>query len=140
MIKSIYPVICSKDVARARDFYAALFDMVVVYDADFYVQLQASQDTQTQLGIVEAGHASIPEGFRVAPKGVLASFEVADVAAYHARAEAMGLRIVLGLRDEAFGQRHFIAVDPDGLLVDVIEPIAFAADQSAFIKSERAHC
>jgi hypothetical protein len=31
--------------------------------------------------------------------------------------------VVLSLRSEAFGQRHFIAVDPDGTLVDVITPI-----------------
>jgi ribonucleotide monophosphatase NagD (HAD superfamily) len=27
------------------------------------------------------------------------------------------------LRDEAFGQRHFITCDPNGVLIDVIKPI-----------------
>lgn len=30
---------------------------------------------------------------------------------------------MLPLRSEAFGQRHFIAAGPDGVLVDVITPI-----------------
>jgi hypothetical protein len=30
----------------------------------------------------------------------------------------------LGLRSEEFCQRHFIVADPDGVLIDVITPIA----------------
>ena len=33
------------------------------------------------------------------------------------------MTIVQALRDEVFGQRHFIAADPNGILVDVITPI-----------------
>jgi hypothetical protein len=32
--------------------------------------------------------------------------------------------VQLVLRDEAFGQRHFIVRDPNGVLIDVIQPIA----------------
>jgi uncharacterized glyoxalase superfamily protein PhnB len=38
-----------------------------------------------------------------------------------------GLPVAQELRDEEFGQRHFIVVDPDGLLVDVVEQL-FIAD------------
>ena len=55
--------------------------------------------------------------------GVLLNFEVADVDAEYARAQQTGLKIVLPLRDEDFGQRHFIAQGPEGLLIDVITPI-----------------
>ena len=34
----------------------------------------------------------------------------------------------LEIRSEDFGQRHFIVADPDGVLIDVITPIAPAAD------------
>lgn len=49
------------------------------------------------------------------------SFEVADATAVHERAVLLGVTIAQELRDEQFGQRHFMAVDPDGLLVDVVE-------------------
>ena len=39
------------------------------------------------------------------------------------RLVAAGLPILRSLRDEAFGQRHFITADPNGVLVDVITPI-----------------
>jgi hypothetical protein len=37
------------------------------------------------------------------------------------------LRAELELRSEDFGQRHFIVADPNGVLIDVITPIAPAA-------------
>jgi hypothetical protein len=36
---------------------------------------------------------------------------------------APGFKIVQSLRDEDYGQRHFFAVDPNGVLLDVIERI-----------------
>lgn len=43
--------------------------------------------------------------------------------AVHDRLVAAGLPILRSLRDEAFGQRHFIVGDPNGVLIDVITPI-----------------
>jgi hypothetical protein len=51
-----------------------------------------------------------------------AQVEVDDVDAEHARVRDQ-VRVVLPLRSEAFGERHFIAEGPDGVLVDVITPI-----------------
>ncbi len=39
---------------------------------------------------------------------------------------ADGVELAQELRDEEFGQRHFMAVDPNGLLVDVYQPIPFS--------------
>ena len=35
------------------------------------------------------------------------------------------------LRDEAFGQRHFIAADPNSVMIDVIKPIPPSAEHAA---------
>ncbi len=53
--------------------------------------------------------------------------EVDDVDAVHERAREMGAEIAQELRDEEFGQRHFMAVDLNGLLVHVYTPIPFSA-------------
>ena len=42
--------------------------------------------------------------------------------------KAAGLPILLDLRDEAFGQRHFITSDPAGVLIDVISPIPMTGE------------
>jgi hypothetical protein len=40
-----------------------------------------------------------------------------------ARLRAAGVRVVLPLRDEPFGQRHVIVADPNDVLVDIVQPI-----------------
>jgi hypothetical protein len=50
-------------------------------------------------------------------------FEVKDVDAEYERAQRQGLPIDLALRDEPFGQRHFITHDPNGIVIDIIKPI-----------------
>lgn len=125
---SVFPTICADDVAATRDFYVDLLGFDVVFDSGWYVQLQAGADARTQIGVVERTHSSVPETFRVPPAGVLVSVEVADVDAVHAAVAAAGLPFPLTLRDEDFGQRHFMTVDPAGTLVDVITPIAPSAE------------
>ncbi len=50
----------------------------------------------------------------------------------HARVLASGGHdVLLPLRDEAFGQRHFIVAGPGGVLVDVVTPIPPSAEFAA---------
>ncbi|GAB2673986.1 VOC family protein [Kribbella swartbergensis] len=123
MITGIFPTICADDVAATRDFYVDLFGFAVVFDSGWYVQLEAPAGARPQLGIVEREHSSVPEAFRRRPAGFLVAIEVDDVDAVHEHARAAGLPMPLALRDEDFGQRHFMIVDPSGTLVDVITPI-----------------
>lgn len=124
MITDIFTVVCSDNVAASRDFYVDLFGFEVIFEADWYVQLQGQQPARRQLGIVAREHDSVPERFRERPAGFLVSVEVDDVDAVHDRAVAAGHRMELTLRSEDWGQRHFITADPDGAAVDVITRIA----------------
>lgn len=129
--QSIFPVVPVADIGRSRDFYVGLLGLTVVYDSDWYVQLQSSTTESVQLGLVIQDHDTIPEGFRGPPAGVLVSVEVDNVDAVHDCARAAGLPIASTLRSEDFGQRHFMTVDPDGLLVDVITVIPFTEGADA---------
>jgi catechol 2,3-dioxygenase-like lactoylglutathione lyase family enzyme len=131
MINALFPVLCSNDVAATRDFYVRLFGFRVVFDAGWYAQLQDPAAPAVQLGFVTRDHETVPERFRVVPRGVLVTVEVDDVDAIFGRARDLGLPIELPLRDEAFGQRHFMTVDPDGLLVDVVTLIPYSTEYAA---------
>jgi uncharacterized glyoxalase superfamily protein PhnB len=48
------------------------------------------------------------------------SVQVNHVDAVHAAAVKRGLQIAQGLRDQDFGMWHFMVVDPNGLLVNVL--------------------
>lgn len=132
MITSIFPVVCSDDVAATQQFYVRFFGFRPVFDSGWYVQLEAPDGSRPQLGIVERDHPSVPERFRLRPAGVLVSIEVDDVDAVHEAVRAAGLEIPWSLRSEDFGQRHFMTVDPSGTLVDVITPIRPTAEYAAY--------
>lgn len=131
-MRNIFPTICTDAVAEVRDFYRALLDVEVIFDAGWYVQLAGAEDPTRQIGIVDRTHDSVPAAFRSHPAGILVSIEVDDVDAVHERAVALGTPIALELRSEGFGQRHFMAVDPAGTLVDVITEIDPTAEYAAF--------
>jgi uncharacterized glyoxalase superfamily protein PhnB len=121
---SYYPVLMTDRVAETARFYESHFRFTRLFDADWYVHLQSSEDPTVNLAILDGAHATIPVSARGGrASGVLLNFEVTDVDAQYQRAIAQGLNVLLALRDEAFGQRHFIVQGPDGVLIDVIQPI-----------------
>lgn len=133
----LFPTLCAADVEAARDFYIRLFDFRVVFDSGWYVQIEAPSVSSAQIGIVERDHQSVPEQFRRDPAGMIISIEVDDVDAVHERVLQEGLAVPLPLRDEDFGQRHFMTVDPAGTLVDVITQIAPSSEYAAMYSEDR---
>lgn len=120
-ITSFYPVLMVDDVATAARFYREELGFETTFEADWYVSLRSEGG---ELAILDRSHETIPDGFREPVRGLLLNVEVSDAAAAHAHLVGeRGLPERLPLRDEAFGQRHFIVEAPGGVLIDVIEPI-----------------
>jgi len=130
MITSLYPVLAVSDVPGAARFYADLLGMAPTFSSDWYVSLRSGT---AELAVVDADHETVPEPARGArAAGVLVTVEVDDVDAVHARVVAAGRHdVLLPLRDEDFGQRHFIVAGPDGALVDVVTPVPPSAEFAA---------
>ncbi|MBL8580696.1 MAG: VOC family protein [Rhizobiaceae bacterium] len=132
---SYYPVLVTEDVAGTVDFYRRHFAFEPLFEADWYVHLQSHEDEKVTLAVLAAGHETLPVAARnVTAQGLLLNFEVEDVDAVHARLAGAGLPMLLALRDEPFGQRHFITQDPNGVLIDVIKPIPPSAEFAAQFK------
>ena len=123
-----YPVIMTDDVAGTARFYRDHFRFRPSFESDWYVHLQSSEDEKVNIAILQGDHETIPASGRGRVSGLLINFEVEDVDAEYERALADGLPILLPLRDEPFGQRHFITRDPSGVLIDVIKPIPPSAE------------
>ena len=121
-LTGFYPVLLVTDVARTAAFYVEHFGFQPVFDSDWYVHLRASH-AAIELAVIAYDHNTIPPVGRQKTAGLLLSFEVDDAAAEYARLQAAGVPMLQPLRDEPFGQRHFIATDPNGVLLDVITPI-----------------
>ncbi|MCF6117071.1 VOC family protein [Mesorhizobium muleiense] len=125
---SYYPVLMTGDVAGTKAFYVTHFGFKPLFESDWYVHLQLTEDRRVNLGIVQGDHDTIPEEGRGRASGLLINFEVKNPDAIYERVIAAGLPILRTLRDEAFGQRHFITKDPNGVLIDVIKPIPPSAE------------
>lgn len=122
-LRSFYTVLCTDDVATTARFWERHFGFRRAFEADWYIHLISEASDQANLAILDCRHETIPAPFRKKAAGVLVNLEVEDVDALYAKAQAEGLKIHLPLRDEPFGQRHFITEDPNGIAIDVIRPI-----------------
>ena len=127
---SYYPVVITADVAGTAAFYRRHLGFSPAFEADWYVHLQSEEDPAINLAVLEAGHPTIPES-DLPITSLILNFEVEDVDAVYERALKEEWPILKPLCDEDFGQRHFIARDPSGTLIDVITPIPPTADFAA---------
>jgi len=126
-----YPVIQTADVAGTAAFYTAHFAFTVVFEADWYCHLQSSEDPSVNIAVLQHDHDTIPAEGHGTIAGLILNFEVEDPDKVYADAQSAGLPILKTLRDEPFGQRHFITRDPNGVLIDVIKPIPPSAEFAA---------
>lgn len=122
-ISSFYPVIMTTDVAATAAFYVRHFDFAPAFEADWYVHLTSRSDSAVNIAVLAYDHDTVPDGHRKPLAGTILNFETDDVDSEYDKAVAAGLPILKTLRDEDFGQRHFITRDPSGTLIDVIKPI-----------------
>lgn len=130
---SFYPVIMTEKVAMSSTFYSTYFQFEKVYEADWYVSLRMTKGkVPYELALLDASHPTIPSVFQKSVKGLILNFEVDDVDAEYKRLildEKLPLQ--LDIRNEEFGQRHFITSDPSGVLIDIIQIIPPSESESA---------
>ena len=118
-----YPLLQVEDVAATAAFYQTHLGFAPVFDSDWYVHMRSTAKEHIELAVIAYDHQTIPEIGRMPTAGLILSFEVEDAGAEYERLRSAGVVIAQPLRDEVFGQRHFIAADPNGVLLDIITPI-----------------
>jgi uncharacterized glyoxalase superfamily protein PhnB len=115
----------SESFGASRDFYAAMFDLVVsVENDDWYLQMMPESNTTLNIGFVKPDHELFAG--RTASSGtygVVLTIHVDDVDEAYARARRLGAEIAAEIRNEDYGQRHFLVVDPNGLVLNVMSAI-----------------
>lgn len=127
-LTSFYPVVCTTRLKESHDFYTGLLGFETTFEADWYVSLRRPGPLPYELALLDYLHPTLPEAYRVPVRGMLLNLEVSDVDAQWQRlVVGEGLEPELELRSEDFGQRHFMVADPNGVLIDLITPIAPSA-------------
>ncbi|CAN0604872.1 unnamed protein product, partial [Ectocarpus sp. 12 AP-2014] len=111
-------------VEGTAKFYRENFGFKAMFESDWYYHLQSETDKSVNITVLRSDHETIPVAAQGVTKGLILSFEVEDVVAEDKRLQRNGVAVVQSLRDEPHGQRHAIYRDPNGILIDVITPIA----------------
>lgn len=121
---SSFPVFTVTDLQTANAFYAENLGFHVAFENEWYIHLVS--ESGVQLGFLLPDQPSQPEIFQRAysGSGVIFSLEVDDADAAYAFAQQQALDIVLELRSEDWGQRHFCIRDPNGIYLDIVQAIA----------------
>ncbi|GGD74526.1 VOC family protein [Lacimicrobium alkaliphilum] len=122
-IQATFPVMVAKNLDKLEQFYTGVFGFeAVFFEPGFYLHLVAS-GTGSQLGFMCANHESQPAFLHpeMCADGYVISFEVSDATKAYAEAKKLELPVVMAIKDEAWGQRHFILEDPAGFKVDIVE-------------------
>lgn len=121
-VTSVYPVLMTDDVEASAAWFERWLGFERSFSSDWYVSLRLGS---WELALLHPEHETIPPGARGrAASGVLLNVEVDDVDELHRHLVVEGgVRELLPLRSEPFGQRHCIVEGPSGVLVDLITEI-----------------
>ncbi|MFP5507315.1 MAG: VOC family protein [Gammaproteobacteria bacterium] len=121
-------------VQESKAFYLRLFGCEVLYEGDdgWFVLLGLGG---SELGFMKPGLHTQAAVFRAAypGQGMWVTVDVDDVDREYARVQSLGVEIDTTLRDEPWGDRHFVVIDPNGIGVDVVQhghPVALGLRDS----------
>lgn len=119
MVTQMVTAIYVEDLQQSKGFYCGLLGLTPTFEADWAVQLSSPASESINLTLQPRAHELIPAPFQKRPQGVSIAFVVPDCDEIFAKAKSLGLEIIQEPKNEEYGQRRFLTVDPNGLLVDV---------------------
>ena len=125
-LQDSYPLIVTDRLAEARDFYRERLGMDVTFEVDWVVFLSRPMGAaRTGVCFMAPGlDHQLPQHRRVY-KGdsVILTFQVEDARRELEALRSKGIEPDVDIKDEPWGQRHFMMRDPAGVWVDIVEQI-----------------
>ena len=119
MLKRLVTTLYVDNLERSKVFYSELLGLSPSFEADWIIQLSSPDNKAIELMLQPKSHELIPLAFQKSPQGSSLVFVVDDCEELYKKALSMRLEIIQEPKDEAYGQRRFLTVDPDGLLIDI---------------------
>ena len=122
-LKSSFSVFIVASLTKAKAYYVDNFGFSAAFENEWYLHLVSVSGIQ--IGFMLPDQPTQPDLFHKqhAGSGVIFSVEVDSADEAYAMAKERGLDIVVELRSEDWGQRHFSLKDPNGVLIDVVQAI-----------------
>jgi catechol 2,3-dioxygenase-like lactoylglutathione lyase family enzyme len=121
--KDVYPLFVVPDPLAVRDWYVRHLGFTVAFEVDWVVYLASPGERRFGLCFMRHGLDHQLPQFRRPLTGhaALVTIEVEDAEDALREVEATGATPAVPLRDEPWGQRHFMLRDPAGIWVDIAQ-------------------
>ncbi|HLS41541.1 MAG TPA: VOC family protein [Ornithinicoccus sp.] len=122
-VTQIGAAFASTDPTAAGGWFAEHLGFTVLVDLGWYVSTQHPDREELRVDFVQQDHDTwVEPGQRVT--GAMLALLVDDVDAAHERVSAAGVHVLKPLVTEPWGQRRFQVAGPDGLVVELVQPVA----------------
>ncbi|MBL6447270.1 VOC family protein [Fulvivirga sp. 29W222] len=113
--------VITRKLKETRKFYTEVLGFGVTFENEFYL-LMHTPNKQAELSFLLPNHPTQQPIFQPAfeGKGMYLTIEVDDVDAIYREIKQKNVEIIIDIRDEAWGDRHFTIQDPNGIGVDIV--------------------
>ena len=121
MINKLHPLTITEKHSETAEFYKTYFNFEEVFTSDWYIQL--SHKNGAEIAVMSPNLPNQPAFLHDAHacKGIVFTFETEDAKEVFENLKNKGATFKVDLRDEEWGQRHFILEDPSGVFVDIVQ-------------------
>jgi uncharacterized glyoxalase superfamily protein PhnB len=113
--------IITEKLAESKEFYSKVLDFGVTFENEFYL-LMHTPNRQAEISFLLPNHPTQKPIFQTpfSGKGVYLTIEVDNVDEVYKKIKELGIKIEIEIRDEPWGDRHFVIVDPNGVGIDIV--------------------
>lgn len=113
--------IITEKLTETKQFYTEILDFGITFENEFYLLLH-TPDKGSELSFLLPNHVSQQPLFQAKfqGKGIYLTIEVDNVDEVYQRLKAKNVEIIIALRDEPWGDRHFAIKDPNGVGIDIV--------------------
>ena len=123
-MKKLHPLTITPHIHETAEFYMILFGFEEVFTSDWYIQLAHQDGMEIALMLPRQQNQPAFLHDAYSGKGIVYTFEVSNATEVYEKLQSEGVSFIYDLRDEEWGQRHFMLRDPAGVVVDVVEYLA----------------
>ncbi|WP_309135560.1 VOC family protein [Cellulomonas sp.] len=121
-VQQIGVAYAAADPTAAGAWLAEHLGFRTLVDLGWYVSTQHPDREEVRVDFVRGDHATWPAP-AAGVGGAMLALVVTDVDGQHARMTAAGVTVLKELVTEPWGQRRFQAAGPDGLVVELVQPV-----------------
>jgi len=113
--------IITENLIESKSFYTEKLGFGVAFENEFYL-LMHTPNQEAELSFLLPNHPTQQAFFHKAfnGQGIYLTIEVDDVETLYKNLKGKGVKIMVPLRTEPWGDRHFAIQDPNGIGIDIV--------------------